>query len=285
MVDSPSAWEHLVVPAFAYEWATDLVEDFVEPGDRVLDVACGTGIVARCARHRMRYRGHVVGVDCDEDKIALAELCEPVTVQWHVAHAERMPFRPQCFDVVLCQQGFQHFTHKLIALREMRRVICEGGRLALTVWRAAELMPVYAALENVMRDIVGDPAFKLPPFAYDDPAELKRIAEEAGFLNVELLKETKTARLEKWTDMVSIALDAYRGLFGPVEDFDEVQRGRFMVAVRDALRGYEDPDTGVVEFPMVSNVLIATGPAAPPLMDEAEIEEKVRIAIASLESS
>ena len=282
MVDVPSAWEHYAVPAFAHQWATDLVQEYVEPGDRVLDVACGTGIVARCARHHMDLRGHVVGIDIDPDKIELARLCEPVAVEWHVCDAARMPFRPGGFDVVLCQQGFQHIGYKAIALREMRRVMQEGGRLALTVWRSTEVMPVYAAIEATIRDIIDDEQFRLPPFAMDDPEELRRFVEEAGFLEVELLRETKTTRLESWSHFLNIALDAYRGLFGPVHEFDEVQRGRIMVAARDVLREFSDAETGVVEFPQSSHLVIAKCPPPPPPMDEAEIEEKVRIAIAAL---
>lgn len=282
MYDTPTAWEQCVIPAYGFQWATDLVADYVQPGDRVLDVACGTGIVARCARHRMGNRGQVVGVDSSEEKIELADLCEPSRVVWEVANAERLPFRPAAFDVVLCQQGFQHFTDKRQALREMRRVLREGGRMAMSVWRSAELMPVWAAVEGVMRDIVGDSTFKLAPFAYDDPRELKRLAEEAGFANVELHKETKQARFDNWVQMVTIALIAYRGLLGGAPSFNEEQRKAFTIAIRDALRGFEDPESGVIEFPLIAHVVIGVGPRPTPPMTEEEIEEEVRIALASL---
>ena len=282
MYDTPTAWEQFVIPAYGFQWATDLVEDYVQPGDRVLDVASGTGVVARCARHRMGNRGQVVGIDSSEEKIELADLCEPSRVLWEVGNVDRLPFRPAAFDVVLCQQGFQHFANKGQALREMRRVLREGGRMAMSVWRSAELMPVWAAVETVMRDIVGDRTFKLTPFAYDDARELKRLVEEAGFINVDVHKETKNTRLKSWVEMVSIALIAYRGLLGGTSHFDELQRKAFTIAIREALRGFEDPESGVIEFPQVAHVVIGVGPPPPRPMDEAEIEEKVRIAIAGL---
>jgi len=282
MYDTPTAWEQCVIPAYGFQWATDLVNDYVQPGDRVLDLACGTGIVARCARHRMGNRGQVVGIDTSEEKIELADLCEPSRVIWEVGNVERLPFRPAAFDVVLCQQGFQHFADKRLALLEIRRVLREGGRLAMTVWRSAELMPVWAAVESVMRDIVGDPTFKLTPFAYDDPRELKALVEEAGFVNVELHKETKTTRVNNWVEMVTIALIAYRGLLGGTSQFNEEQRKAFTIAIREALRGFEDPDSKTIEFPQVAHVVLAVGPPPPPPMSDEEIEEKVRIAIAGL---
>lgn len=282
MPDVSAMYEHFAVPAFAFQWATDLVQDYVEPGDRVLDAGCGTGIVARCARHRMRLRGQVVGIDIDEDKIEMARLCEPVAVEWRVANVTRMPFDYGWFDVVLCQQALQHFVDKLGALKEMRRVLRPGGRLALTVWHSTEHIPVYAAIERVIADVVGDTTFRLPPFAFDQPQELRRLAEEAGFLEVELLKETKMTRLESWSHIIDISLEAYRGLFGPVPDFDELQRGRLMVAARDALRGFADPDTGVVEFPQTAHLLIAKGPPARELPNRATIEEQVRRTVGDL---
>jgi len=273
--NSPAIYEHFAVPAFAHQWATDLVVDHVQPGHHVLDVACGTGIVARCARHRMTYRGRVVGLDNDEAALAIASLCEPASIEWRQADAARMPLREASFDVVLCQQGLQHFARKSQAMAEMRRVLKPGGRLALTVWRSTEFAPPFAAIERVMAEIVRDADFRLPAFAFDRPDEMKRLAEEAGFLEVEVLRETKTTRLEKWKDMIDLSLVAYRGMFGPVTEFDELQRGRFMVAARDALREYEDPDSERVEFPQSAYLLIATAPPATELPEHSSFADPI----------
>ena len=122
-------------------WAPLLVERAaVAPGERVLDVACGTGVVTRAAAERAAAGGHVAGIDLNPGMIAVARSLPPVAaIEWREASALALPFQDSHFDVVLCQQGLQFFPDKALALREMRRVLRRGGRLALSVWNNAGL--------------------------------------------------------------------------------------------------------------------------------------------------
>src|SRR6195256_3474689 len=138
---APEVYERELVPAVFGVWAPILVE-LAQPrsGERAVDVACGTGIVARIAAKRVGPTGAVVGVDLNPGMLSVAKSVmstdsrsgEPL--QWQEASADKLPFPDSSFDVVYCQLGLQFFADRAAALREMRRAIGAEGRLALMVW-------------------------------------------------------------------------------------------------------------------------------------------------------
>ena len=127
----PQAYERYLVPAFFDGCATQLL-DLVPaaPGQRVLDVACGTGIVARRASGQVGGEyGTVVGVDVNEAMIQVARMVPAAgTITWHTADAAALPLPDAGFDIVYCQQGLQFATDRSGALRETHRVLRRGGR-------------------------------------------------------------------------------------------------------------------------------------------------------------
>jgi ubiquinone/menaquinone biosynthesis C-methylase UbiE len=146
-------YERYFVPAIFQPWATDLL-DLVAPreGDRVLDVACATGIVARLASMRVGVSARVVGLDFNPVMLAAARSVAPAgaSIEWEQANAENMPFPDESFDLVLCQQGLQFFPNKPVPLREMNRVLAPGGRVALSVWCDIHDIPGYIALADAL---------------------------------------------------------------------------------------------------------------------------------------
>src|SRR5262249_41083176 len=142
-------FERYLVPAITALWAADLVGRAApQPGERVLDVACGTGVVARLAARTMGA-GRIVGLDINEAMLAVArsqaaDLTPPI--EWHEASVLEMPFPDRAFDLVLCQLGLQFFPDRPRALREMHRVLVPDGRMALSVYTTIERTPVANAL-------------------------------------------------------------------------------------------------------------------------------------------
>jgi ubiquinone/menaquinone biosynthesis C-methylase UbiE len=113
-------------------WIDDLVGSAqCGDGQRILDVACGTGLIANRAAE-LYPKAKVTGIDLNEGMLALAK--ENTAVDWHLGNAIALPFEDRSFDVVLCQQGLQYFPDRGKAVREMARVLVPGGRLALNVW-------------------------------------------------------------------------------------------------------------------------------------------------------
>ncbi len=108
-----------------------------QSGERVLDIACGTGVVTHLVVPHVGATGKVVGLDLNAGRLAVAQSLSSVsgiTIEWREGDVNALPFPDADFDLVTCQQGFQFFPDRLVALREMSRVLVPGGRLALNVW-------------------------------------------------------------------------------------------------------------------------------------------------------
>ena len=131
-------YEQHMVPAIFARWAPDLVGAAgVRTGQRVVDVACGTGAVARLLAERVGTTGKVTGLDVNPAMLAVARLSAPSqSIEWLDGSAVKMPLPDAIFDAVVCQQGLQFFPDRPAALSEMRRVLKPGGRLALSCWRS-----------------------------------------------------------------------------------------------------------------------------------------------------
>jgi ubiquinone/menaquinone biosynthesis C-methylase UbiE len=171
-----------------------LAERFLEgvplqPGDRVLDVACGTGIVARVAAPRVAPSGKVVGLDLNEGMLAVARACSPeegTSIAWKQGDATALPFADAEFDVVLCQQGLQFVPDKARALAEMHRVVAPGGVVALAVFGAVNRFD--GALAEALATHVDEKVAKLSlaRFALGDLGALRPLLEKAGLHSIDV---------------------------------------------------------------------------------------------------
>jgi ubiquinone/menaquinone biosynthesis C-methylase UbiE len=182
--DMAENYERYFVPAIFRAWATDLL-DLTAPqqGDRVLDVASGTGIVSRLAMDRVGATGKVVGLDINPGMLAVADSATPAgaSIEWRQGNAEDMHFPDEAFDLVLCQQGLQFFPNKEIALREMNRVLARGGRMALSVWRDIKHIPGYLALADALARHVGPEAAGFLHMTGSVADELEDLVKETDF--------------------------------------------------------------------------------------------------------
>ena len=200
--EAAEVYEAFFVPALFEQWS-DRVLDLgaVAPGDRVLDVGCGTGVLARAAAARVGATGRVAGVDPNDGMRAVAlrqcpgvEVCEGV--------AETLPFDDDAFDRVLCQFALMFFTDREAAVGEMGRVLRPGGTLVVLTWASVESSPGYAAMVALLRRLFGDAPAEalLAPFTVGSPALLGEILG-AHFADVqveELDGEARFPSLEAW---------------------------------------------------------------------------------------
>jgi ubiquinone/menaquinone biosynthesis C-methylase UbiE len=180
----PAAYQRFLVPVLFTECAERLLDVAApEPGDRVLDVACGTGIVTRLAASRATL-GRLVGCDLNDAMLDVARsVASGCGAEWRRADAAALPFADGGFDVVYCQQGLQYVPDRLAGLREMARVLAPGGRLALALWRPIEHNPGFALLTEALDRRVGPAAADVmrSPFAGPGPDPLRELLERAGF--------------------------------------------------------------------------------------------------------
>ena len=152
----PQIYEQALVGPLFRPWVDSLLEGVeLGPGDRVLDIACGTGIVARLARERLGATARVVGIDVNPQMLAVARRVAPA-IDWREGDAGVLPLgSDEQFDVVLCQQGFQFFQDRAAAARQMRRALVRGGRLGVSTWRPDEEFPLLRQLREIAERHLG----------------------------------------------------------------------------------------------------------------------------------
>jgi ubiquinone/menaquinone biosynthesis C-methylase UbiE len=213
--DSAELYERHLVPALTLPWAIDLVERAeVRPGDRVLDVACGTGAVARIAAARVGTGGRVVGLDLNRDMLAIARSRRPApderSIEWREGSALALPFSPGEFRVVLCQLGLQFFPDRLEALREMHRVLEPGGCVGVSVYSEIERQPAAAALSAALDRHLGESASlaKRREHSLADVEGLRTLLVDAGFVDASIQTVARTARfasVAQWVRLQFVA--------------------------------------------------------------------------------
>lgn len=194
----PANYERFFVPAIGEPLAVDLIRHAaLRPGERILDVACGTGVVARLASQQIGGTGTVAGLDVNPGMLAVARSATSpgVSIEWHEASADAMPFPDASFDAVLCQMGLQFMPDKHAALREMRRVLVEGGRLIFNV--PGPTPPPFRSMEDALAHHIGMEAagFVTHVFSLYDTAEIQNLVGDTGFHDVSVQSNTKSLRL------------------------------------------------------------------------------------------
>lgn len=168
----------------------------VSDGSRVLEVACGTGLVSRRLVARLAGRGTLVATDLNDAMIAYGRARMPAgaPVEWRTADGTSLPFPDRSFDAVVCQFGLMFFPDKAAGVREAHRVLRPGGRYLFNVWDAMEHAPLIRLTHETIAEMFpADPAsFYATPFSLHDRGLLRSLLESAGFADVELVQVDKT---------------------------------------------------------------------------------------------
>ena len=252
-----AAYERIMVPAVFGPWAKDLLDTAaLGPGMRVLDVACGTGIVARLAAPQVGPTGQVVGLDTNEAMLAVARAQVQPTgahVEWRQGDAIKLPLRDGEFDTVLCQHGLQYVPDRLAALREMKRVLASGARLGLSVFSQSI---GYQIFENTAAQFVGEKAATImrEPFALADLDELSGLLRMAELSIVEMRTKTLPARFASAADFIDYQLGGR--LANAVSTLSDETRAALIVALRKAFESFVGSNG--LAFPMEAHVVVAT---------------------------
>jgi ubiquinone/menaquinone biosynthesis C-methylase UbiE len=251
-------YEQHLVPAITALWAADLVQRAgVRRGDRVLDVACGTGVVARAAAERVGREGTVTGLDINPAMLAVAQ-ARSADVEFVRGSALALPFDDGAFEIVLCQLGLQFFPNRAAALGEMRRVLHDGGRLGISVYGPIEHNPGTLALAQALDHHLGTGASqtKRAEHVLAYPALVEKLARDAGFEDITMTTETKLVHFASAPEWVNVQLTAT-----PLASLLAEQLARPGTAERitssvvEAMQRYEVP--GGLEFPVEAHVLLA----------------------------
>jgi SAM-dependent methyltransferase len=189
-LEQAHAYEDLFVPALFAQWVDPLLDCAdVARGQRVLDVACGTGVVARAAARVVGPHGRVSGIDLNPAMIQVAQEVDP-SIDWRVGDAADLPYDSGSFDVALCQSALFFFPDASRAVREMARVVAAGGRVALQTYAGLDEQPGYGPFVEAVVRHAGPQARALLStyWSMGDVDELCRLVEDSGLE----VKETRS---------------------------------------------------------------------------------------------
>ena len=257
---SADLYQRLLVPAIFAPWAEKLLDVAeLRPGERVLDVACGTGAVSRLASERVGAKGTVCGVDIDATMLDVARTVpvpEGAHIEYREGDAADLPVDDASVDIVVCQQGIQFFPDRSAMMRETRRVLASGGRVAFSVWRDNSFSPAFQAVIRAFELHVGPDAAaaRARPFSFGDAQPLRDLLVSEGFRNVEVHVEVGLARFPS----IETLVESQSGIWGlpEAERMRVASARRKMVADLSAsLVDYLD-DEGVA-LPIESHLVTA----------------------------
>lgn len=253
-VEAARAYEALFVPALLGQFAPIVAGVArVTEGDRVLDVACGTGILAREALRRVGPGGSVTGIDPALGMIEVAKEIAP-TIEWHEGKAESLPFVDDSFDAVMSQFGFMFFTDRAQSIHEMLRVLKPNGRLAVAVWDSLLKMPAFASEVELLQRTAGQQAADAlrAPFVLGDRDELSKIFTEVCTDPIEITTHQGTAAFPSIRIMVEADLRGWLPLMGV--NLSEEQISQILNEAEAVLAGYSTTN-GQVRFDVSAHVV------------------------------
>jgi ubiquinone/menaquinone biosynthesis C-methylase UbiE len=253
----PELYEQALVGPLFDPWVEPLLKDVgLAADERVLDVACGTGIVARRAKERLGKTGSVIGIDVNPQMLAVARRVAP-SIDWREGDVASLPLgEDEKVDVVLCQQGFQFFADRVAAAHQLRRVLVEGGRLAVSTWRPDEEFPVLLQLRKVAEEHVGAIADRR--HSLGDTSALESALRAAGFKDFRASSHSRTIRFEDGLAFLRLNAMALVGMSDARTESEEERQKRVAVIVRDsAERLGERMKNGALAYELGTNVVLA----------------------------
>jgi len=256
-------YERALVPAVFASWAPLVVAlANPQPGERVLDIACGTGVVARLAAERVGRTGDVFGLDLNPGMLAVAASVAanaPATsasITWREGSVTKIPLPDAAFDVAYCQLGLQFFPDRPAALREMHRVLVSGGRLGIMVWRGIEHSPGFQVLAAALERHVSAEAGGImrAPFNLGEAEELRTLIAAAGFREITIQPVAGTVRFASAARLVQ-DYAAGSPLASHVAKVPDEARAALVSEVGEALQSYVVG--GVLAFPIEAHLASA----------------------------
>jgi SAM-dependent methyltransferase len=186
-------YESFMVPYRFRPWAGKLLDRVqLAPGTRLLDIACGTGIVARVAADRAGNDIAISGIDMNPAMIEVARATaadEGKTIEWHVGNVNTLPFPDRSFDIITIQQGIQFFPDQPAALGECFRVLSPGGTIAIGIWSSLEKQGLQKPYAEAIERVTGSPAMHAP-YGRITSDELTALLDDAGFADTSVEEVT-----------------------------------------------------------------------------------------------
>ncbi|MFW7343897.1 class I SAM-dependent methyltransferase [Pollutimonas sp. H1-120] len=257
-------YERYLSRAIADPWTRVLLElALPKPGERVLDIACGTGSVARQVAPMVGISGQVLALDINSEMLEVGR-AQPspagASILWQEGDATRLELPGDAFDLVLCQQGFQFFPDRVASGREMRRVLRDGGRAVISVWQSLSRHPLYEELFTATARVLDAPISDVDvAFSLSNPEELYTLLSEAGFHYIEITPRSLFIRMPEPERFVQFSILGAATSVPAFASMDAIERFALVEKVRAKthaiIQGFRDGDS--LAFSMETNIAIA----------------------------
>ena len=259
MGDRVNLYEEYWVPALMGPCAEDLVDAArLKTDDKILDVACGTGVVARAVASRKGFQVSVTGTDINKVMLDAAQYYAGSdgarNIQWCIGDAANLPFESSVFNVVFCQQGLQFMPNRLAAVNEMARVLVPGGRLIASVWKSGT--PFGTAVRKALSAQFGEDATSTwsSSISLGYRHELRALAEDAGFADCHVRYDVKIGRHHAPEEFIS-GIIAATSLSDEYSNLTSDDRKKLLGSVIDDLKN--NFDDGGLAYPAECHTLTA----------------------------
>jgi ubiquinone/menaquinone biosynthesis C-methylase UbiE len=258
-IEGAKAYEALFVPALFGQWVGAVVDAArVQAGQRALDVACGTGVLAREIVSRVGENGYVAGLDPNPGMLAIAKELAP-SVDWKQGVAESIPYPDHYFDAVLSQFGLMFFSDRRQSIREFLRVLKPAGLLSVAVLNAIDNIAGYSTELKLIEKVAGQSAGDAvrAPFALGDRKMLSALFEDAGATSIEMVTHRGSARFPSIQTMLEAELRGWLPIMGV--HLSEEQIAQILQEAERDLAPYVT-STGAVRFDVTAHVVTARRP-------------------------
>jgi len=252
-------YDELFLPALFGQWAPRVAElANLKPGMRVLDVACGTGVLANAAANLVKPSGSVVGLDLNAGMLSVARRKAP-HIEWREGPAEKIPFEGATFDAVVSQFGLMFFQDKELAIREILRVLKPAGHYSIAVWDSLDKTPGYAAITKLLNRLFGESAAESlrAPYSLGNTDVLASLFSRAGAPDVRIVTLEGKARYPSIRYWMQADIKGWT----LADKLDDAQY-ELLVSEAETELAHLVAEDGKVEFSSPAHIVTATMPAA-----------------------
>ena len=254
LIQAARAYEELFVPALFAPWGPIIIESAgIAGGDNVLDVGCGTGVLARAIAETLGKHTTIKGIDPAPGMVAVAKELDR-EIEWIQGSADALPFADATFDVVVSQFAMMFFSDRVASLQEMLRVLKPGGRMAVAVWDGIESNEAYRVEADLLERLAGREAAEAIriPYNLGNPEKLWELGKEAGLTKVEVKTHGDIARFPSIRVQLEAELRGWLPLMGVNLEEEKIQE--VLTAAEDELQAFVGDD-GKTNFQVSAHLL------------------------------
>jgi len=240
---APEIYEKVMVPLWFGRWAEALVDSLsLQASEKVLDVACGTGVTTRLAKAKVGSEGEVVGLDINASMLSKArQLADGLDITWVESDAGDIDLPSGYYDVILSQHGYHYFPDKPAALGEFHRLLASGGRMAFSIWDGHS--PYTRAICAAVERHISPEIAKKQRSQRETPSadELAAQTSEAGFSEVKTYRQELLIDVPPAYEFVPLHLGSMP-IAGAFTALDDGKRNLLVQDVADAMSEYVQGD-------------------------------------------